>query len=123
MSSSEEQQLRQRIFDICSSENCDSISFNIEGTNITGVGLRSVAKLVTSDRIHIKIKKQDKDAGASYDPKENKFSFPTVNFGLSLFEKSLIVHECTHALIDVNKSKTLTIIDELCAYTAQFTYL
>ena len=61
---------------------------------------------------------------AFYDIKTDILTTQAGNSPATMDQRSLLLHECTHALVDVftNGSKVTRHIDELAAYLAQFAY-
>lgn len=59
---------------------------------------------------------------ASYDGLSNTLRFPSAAYGFNLGERSTILHECTHALIDARKASVNWLVNEACAFIAEAIY-
>lgn len=109
------------------------INFTFANRMISPVGYYYIASMVSNETIKCEVK-----AGlgntAMYDPKKNTIFANDGSYGETYFdEKSLLVHECTHAVLDVfyngrdmngNKSTGVTVLDdETIAYIAQAMYI
>jgi hypothetical protein len=60
---------------------------------------------------------------AFYDGRNNIIETQAANPPLDLFQSAQILHECTHAIVDVNRLDVLRLNDEVAAYLAQVTFM
>ena len=60
---------------------------------------------------------------AFYDGNRNEIETQAGNPPLNLADRAQILHECTHAIADVNALDVLRLTDEVAAYLAQLTYM
>lgn len=92
--------LKTRILDVLRSPECRMISFAAGRFIVSGRGYAVVADAVDKGVIKIAI---GAHAGyeASYTPATRTFEFPHLNYGVKRTERASIVHEATHAVIDI----------------------
>ena len=90
---------------------------------VTGIGYRLVRDRIMDGSIVVV--DGDPNSGlAFYDSTEDKLTTQAGNPPADLDQRGLLLHECTHALIDVcNMPRVTRHIDELTAYIAQHVYL
>jgi len=60
---------------------------------------------------------------AFYDGTNNTIETQATNRLLGIADRAQIVHECTHAIVDINRLDVLRLNDEVAAYIAQLTYM
>lgn len=92
--------LKQRIDAILRSRECAMMQFAIGPYVVSGRGYAKVADAIASDTIKINI---EAAAGheASYNPGSRMLTLPRVDYGTARNERGSIVHEATHAIVDV----------------------
>ncbi len=117
--------LRQRIDAILRSAECRAMNFTIGPYLVTGNGYTTVAGAIAAGTITLAIAEA---AGyeASYTPATRTFTLPRVDYGTRRTERAAIVHEATHAMIDIywgmnsdNGSSLAAPVEEPIAYIAQ----
>lgn len=80
---------------------------------------RNVSDYIKEDDIQVL---PGKENVAFYDGRRNTLITQSGNPPLQLPDRVQILHECTHALIDIRGLKVLRLHDEVTAYLAQVTY-
>jgi hypothetical protein len=108
--------LRQRVAAVLDDPRLSKINFSLQGANVEGRGFRRVARLVRSGGISVILEPSLGSAGAYNNMK--------MWFNCSQPEGSAVVHEATHALLDVqNCTGTTDLTNEVAAYLAQTLYI
>ncbi|TWS99692.1 hypothetical protein [Reyranella sp. CPCC 100927] len=97
---------------------CQQINFSMPGVTISGLSFAWVANAIQQGTIGVVIEAQKPGAGASYKPDPDQFSLPHPTFGVAMNEMAAIVHESVHAWVDLTKTSTSRVTNELCAYLA-----
>ncbi|MBL9012255.1 MAG: hypothetical protein JNL56_13855 [Alphaproteobacteria bacterium] len=92
--------LKKRIVAILRSSECAMMNFAVGRVMVTGRGYAAVADAVETGKIAVTLATA---AGyeASYSPSTRTFQFPKIGYGVLRKERGSIVHEATHALIDI----------------------
>jgi hypothetical protein len=100
---SDELQLRVKVVGTLNSNACHAIAFEAAGISVMGYHYGYLADLVAQHCIDVKFGVEDPDANGEYDYKTDTLRFKDrgVGFYATKTGRALIVHECTHALIDV----------------------
>ena len=107
------------------------INFRYQGVSIYGSGYRTLAEVVANQHITFRLEQNQQRAraiylfqAAIYNYDHNTITIPHQSFpGEGVLDKSLIVHEMTHALCDWQRVRIRKDYDEVLAYTAQTMYL
>jgi hypothetical protein len=94
--------LQNRLFAILQSPEAQRIDFTLGSIKVDGKGLMEVVTSLMLGTLHIEIKTMDAGAAAQYDTSTNTFGFPNLAFGVLDSDKSSILHECVHALQDID---------------------
>ena len=81
----------------------------------------NVAEYIRDD--DIQIKPGGKDGIAFYDGRDNTLMPQNGNAPLNLADRALILHECTHAIADINELAVRSQDDEVAGFLAQLTYM
>ncbi len=112
----------------------DHIDFHVGLRNrlhIDAAQLREVGRLIKSG-VFMKVKTEDiEDAAGEYDPDANSIHFDTTAFYSQwngsdvqkLRIRSLVVHEATHAVVDMRQKSVLRLRNEAAAYLAGAVFL
>jgi hypothetical protein len=109
------------------------INFTFAGRMISPIGYRYIASMVSNGKITCEVNSSLNNT-AMYDPNKNKIIASDQSYGETYFdEKALLVHESTHAILDMfyngrdmngGKSGGITVLqDETIAYLAQAMYI
>jgi hypothetical protein len=94
--------LQSRLFAILQSPEAQHIDFTLGSIKVDGKGLMEVVTSLMLGTLHIEIKTMDAGAAAQYEPDGNTFFFPNATFGAAVTDESSILHECVHALQDID---------------------
>lgn len=117
--------LIQRITAILRSSECSLMNFMIGPYLVTGLGYATVARAIAAGTIAIAVGEASGHE-ASYSPATRTLTLPRVNYGTFRGERGSIVHEATHAMIDIhwganaaNGSDLTAPVEEPIAYIAE----
>jgi len=97
-----------------------SIRFRVGPVTVSAAGYRKVAEYIEADAIKIKV--GGKGTDPSYFMDSNTLRFPSDSES-SNERRATILHECTHALIDIEELHVLRLEGEVAAHLAQYAYL
>lgn len=103
------------------------LNFSVMGHVITGQNFGQVAVRLdpmshSRNRLTVAVGALPAHAGAMYIPARNRFVFANANVGNSAPDRMAIVHEATHAVLDLHSSRNSAIDDEATAYIAGALY-
>ena len=101
-----------------------AVDFHLGGLHVNGPLLKAVGDAVKRGDIGL-YEDSSLPADAMYEPEEDTLYFKSGDQKgyASIPDKSVIVHEAVHALIDMNKATSTTILTaEVAAYLAQIIY-
>jgi hypothetical protein len=101
-----------------------AVDFHLGGLHVSGPLLKEVGDAIKRGDIGL-YEDSSLPADAMYEPDEDTLYFKSGDQRgyTSIPDKSLIVHEAVHALIDINKATSTTILSaEVAAYLAQIVY-
>ncbi|ACK50561.1 hypothetical protein Msil_1613 [Methylocella silvestris BL2] len=95
--------LRVKVLDVLNSTPCRKIAFVAAGMSIMGYHYRYLADLINRCSVDIRFGTVDPSANGEYDDKTDTLRFKSRDPGFYATNESraLIVHECTHAIIDL----------------------
>ncbi len=132
--------LRNRVLDVLRSRPVQLICFSLDGFRVDRSGFALIELLLhrnelawqpvfpgAKSSLSIKLGEMPKDVAAQYDPTNDAFLFPTASYGLNIYERMTILHECVHAVRDSKGYKvrtlemrraTTAVTDEAAAYLA-----
>jgi hypothetical protein len=94
--------LQNRLFAILQSPEAQRIDFTLGSIKVDGKGLMEVVTSLMLGTLHIDITTMDAGAAAQYLPHGNTFQFPNAGFGVLATDESSILHECVHAMQDLD---------------------
>ncbi len=120
------QTLEISVLNILESPEVARVQFRLLGVDVSSGGYLEIAgkiregHITVPDEIDAELVKEG--AGAAYSGHFNKFRFGSRQFGHREWN-SYVVHEATHALVDMRKIAISKIDDEVVAHTAQMVYL
>jgi hypothetical protein len=97
-----------------------TMKFSVDTITVSMEEYNNVAAFISTDDIKVVSGKQTTEA--VYDREKNVLEPQAGNSPLSIDQRAQILHECTHAISDVVGFNPLTLVDEVAAYLAQFTY-
>lgn len=103
----------------------DKIHFVIEGVTVDPAGLRQIGKRILSGGIEVgRAEGATKGPlGAAYTPALDKLSLSSDLDLTTVIGQAAIVHECTHALVDMRKYHTTEVVDEMAGYIADAIFM
>lgn len=117
--------LQRRVADVFNTPGISKIDFYFEDIHITSNGLREVGEAIRTRRIKVEIDpgKEGSKIAAAYTAGTDTLSIPSSEIN-NAFDRSQIVHEGTHALMDMYQYKQLTAAnDEIIGYVTDAIYL
>src|SRR5262249_18381734 len=94
--------------------------FSVGEITVSGDEYRDVADYIRDDDIKVI---PGNGPVAFYDGHLNTIETQAGNPPLNLGDRAQILHECTHAIVDINGWDVLRLNDEVAAYLAQITYM
>ncbi len=96
------------------------ISFTLGSITVKGSNYAGIDSFITSGKIKCVVDASKIPGGASaiYDPSTKTIFGAAADLPYAE-EKSTMIHECTHAVLDTMKTSTTVLSDETCAYLAQ----
>lgn len=97
------------------------MDFKVDGAHIRGEAYRKVFEHVRDEQILVV--SGDDPGLATYRPDTDTITTQKADSPPDLFGRSVLVHECTHALIDMEYVNMTTKGNEAAAYLAQAVYL
>lgn len=116
----QDQKARKQFAVVLGYQAIQKISFTFDGITVSPSDYARISRAIVSGKINIAIDKKlgGDRAGASYRHKKNLISVPFLPYGIYPKEKVTIVHECTHAILDMHRIRTTSLKDEVVAYVA-----
>ena len=96
------------------------INFSVGAITVDAEGYRNVAAYV--EAADIKVVPGTEDI-AFYDGRLNTITTPAVNPPLDTGRSAQLLHECTHAIVDIDRLDVLRLDDEVAAYLAQLVFM
>lgn len=110
---------KQDVLDTLSDPTLYRILIYAEGLWISGATFYAVRKAIEDGKIAVE---EGTETIAKYFPKENKIVTQVGTSPAGIHPRSLLLHECTHAMFDVLKFQISTITEEVLCYIVQFAY-
>ncbi|MDQ6432725.1 OmpA family protein [Mesorhizobium sp. LHD-90] len=99
----------------------NKLDFTVDGLHIRGEAYRKIFELIRDEQILVV--SGDDEGLATYSPDTDTIKTQKADSPADLFNKSILVHECTHALTDMEFVKMTAKANESAAYLAQAVYL
>ncbi|MCI0429449.1 MAG: hypothetical protein L0210_02750 [Rhodospirillales bacterium] len=96
-----------------------NMRFSVGEITVSANEYRIVADYIREDDIRVI---SGKESVAYYDGRLNTIETQAGNPPLNLVDRAQILHECTHAIVDINGWDVLRLNDEAAAYLAQLAY-
>ncbi|PSJ50778.1 hypothetical protein C7I84_28160 [Mesorhizobium ephedrae] len=97
------------------------MDFTVDGLHIRGEAYRKIFELIRDEQILVVV--GDNPGLATYDPGSDTLTTQKGDSPPDLFNRSILIHECTHAIRDMEYVKMTAKSNEAAAYLAQATYL
>jgi len=101
-------------------ERLSKISFSVGPITVDAEGYRNVAAYIEAKDIKVVV---GHEPIAFYDGHRNTITTPAGNPPLDSGDAAQLLHECTHAIVDIDRLDVLRLDDEVAAYLAQLTYM
>jgi hypothetical protein len=96
------------------------INFSVGAITVDAEGYRNVAAYVDAEDIKVVPGTEDV---AFYDGHRNTITTPAGNPPLEIGRAAQLLHECTHAIVDIDRLDVLRLDDEVAAYLAQLIFM
>ena len=97
------------------------MDFFVDSLHVRGSAYRKIFELIKDEQILV-VEGTDPNE-AHYDPQSDTIATQNVNPPPNLFNRSTLIHECTHAIKDMEHVTITALGNEAAAYLAQATYL
>lgn len=116
----QEQKARRQFAVVLGYQAIQKINFTFDGITVSPPDYARISRAIVSGKIKIAIdnKLGKGKAGASYRAMDNLISVSFLHYGVYPKEKVTIVHECTHAVLDMHRIRTTDLKGEVVAYIA-----
>ncbi len=101
-------------------EKLSKFSFSVGAITVDAEGYRNVAAYIEAKDIKVIA---GNEPIAFYDGHRNTITTPAGNPPLDSGDAAQLLHECTHAIVDIDRLDVLRLNDEVAAYLAQLTYM
>src|SRR5262249_9933667 len=95
------------------------ISFSVGQIKVNAEEFRKVADCIYAGDITVT---PGNESLAFYSSHLNELTTQQGNPPLDYADRAQLLHECTHAIVDINKLKVLRLEDEVAGYLTQLTY-
>jgi len=95
------------------------INFSVGPIKVNAGEFRNVADCIYAGDIKVT---PGNEALAFYSGHDNELITQRGNPPLDFTDRAQLLHECTHAIVDINKLKVLRLHDEVAGYLTQLTY-
>jgi len=97
------------------------MNFFVEHLHVEGSAYQKIFDLIQGEQILVQEGTDPNEA--DYDPKTDTLVTQNANSPADLLNRSMLVHECTHAIKDMNQVTIMSLSNEAAAYLAQGTYI
>jgi len=97
------------------------IDFFLDSMHVRGAAYQKIFDLIRDEQILVKVGKNPDRA--TYYPKTDTIETQEASSPPDLFNRSVLVHECTHAIKDMEHVTITSLGNEAAAYLAQAVYL
>jgi len=97
----------------------NSMRFSVGEITVSANEYRNVCEYIKEDDIKVI---PGRERVAYYDGRLNTIETQAGNPPLNVADRAQLLHECTHAIVDINGWDVFTLNDEVAAYLAQLTY-
>lgn len=118
------QTLEESVLRILQSPEVSHINFKLLGVEVSVRAYREIADKILEGSVTVELDETvaRDGAAAKYSPRKNKFRMGSHRYGSREWQ-SAVVHEATHAIVDLRKIKISKIDDEVVAHVAHTLYL
>jgi len=119
--------IKETIVNMLQESRLQRIDFLIDGSAVTRARFQDIAQHITAGDIGVGVDNTlPADADASYNPEANTIGYPASLTQSAITnspqKRSLILHECTHAVVDDNRERIRVLADEAAGYLVQIMY-
>jgi hypothetical protein len=111
---------KREVLEVLSDLRLRNIRFVVGPIHINSSEYDKVSDYISSGAIKVE---SGKESYSLYFPQINTIRTRRGDPPLDLNTRTNLLHECTHAIADINKVKVTRMVDEAAAYLAQFAYL
>lgn len=111
---------KDEVLRVLRDEDLNKLSFSVGAITVDAEGYRNVAAYIAAKDIKVV---PGTEAIAFYDGHSNTITTPAGNPPLDAGGSAQLLHECTHAIVDIDRLDVLRLDDEVAAYLAQLTYM
>ena len=113
---------KKEVLEVLEDARLGQIRFSYGRIHVNAAGYQKVADHIAAGTI--KVVRGTKTDRSEYSSRSNTLKFdPGFSVPLDGNARSSVVHECTHAMIDLNKWSVLMLENEAVAFIAKFAYL
>ncbi len=115
--------MKQLVTTVLSRDEIKKIDFTVAGIKVSPLGFNAVKNNVQSEKIEVEFSRRLARNTAQYVHSHNKMLLSFRSLDGDSDREGLIVHECVHAIADINGKKQLVSKSEASAFIAQCLYL
>ncbi len=116
--------LARRVADVFIGPRIQRIDFHLGGLHISPQRLGSVGQAIRQGRIRVEVASTGSMLSAAYSPHHNRMTIQSEQVLSEVTGQAGIVHEGVHALVDLFRATSTTVLsDEAAAYLAEVIYL
>lgn len=108
------------VLDVLNDPRLANMNFSVGPITVNAEEYRNVAAYIEAGDIRVI---PGAEPIAYYDGRLNTIETPAGNPPLNLGQRAQLLHECTHAIVDIDRLHVLVLDDEVAAYIAQLTYM
>lgn len=115
--------IKQSVVEVLQRQEVSNIDFTLFGVNVLGAWYHELSHKLTSGRLSVaRVRSMPEDRTGDYFPSSDLLVFRNNQPGFRRW-RSFVVHESTHAVLDLKRIPVMKIDSELFAYSAQFIFL
>lgn len=111
---------KAEVLAVLSDPRLETMHFSVGEITVSADQYRDVADYIREDDIRVI---PGREPVAYYDGRLNTLETPAGDPPLNLADRAQVLHECTHAIVDINGLDVFILNDEVAAYLAQLTYM
>jgi len=110
---------KHNVLEVLADPKLMKMNFTVANITVNHKGYQMVSEYIQAEDIQVL---PGKEAVAYYDGRRNALITQAGTPPLGLSDRVQLLHECTHALVDISGMNVLRLQDEVTAYLAQVTY-
>ena len=117
--------VRDRVVSVLTSPTTRYIDFTFSKWTFNAASFARVAHTIAVGNVSVSVAgNMHPGAEANYDPDSDTITLPNANYGTTVFGQAGILHECTHAFVDMeNRKHSMDSASEAAGYIAYLMYL